>query len=189
MTSTIFLFLNSRCFKPIKMFLKKLFSFRNAGDMIPMSTVPNLFGAWQRCCSSRSTCHINSANQDQYSLHTHLITFMAITVSFINHLHLILIAIPIFNLFSWRNTLLVALVFLLTTLFLWFQGGWFIIIITFWCTAIWISLLFLCLWWRFWLWWSWSWINFLCFLLSLVSSLCRWDLVAMCGLARFHGSA
>ena len=47
MTSAIFLFLNSRCFKPIKMFLKKLFSFRNAGDMIPMSTVPNLFGAWQ----------------------------------------------------------------------------------------------------------------------------------------------
>ena len=99
------------------------------------------------------------------------------------------IAILIFNLFSWRNTLLVALAFLLMTLFLWFQGGWFIIIITFWCTAIWISLLFLCLWWRFWLWWSWSWINFLCFLLSLVSSLCRWDLVAMCGLARFHGSA
>ena len=32
-------------------------------------------------------------------------------------------------------------------------------------------------------------ISFLCFLLSLVSSLCRWDLVAMCGLARFHGSA
>ena len=48
MTSTIFLFLNSRCFKPIKMFLKKLFSFQNTGDVIPMSTVPNIFGAWHR---------------------------------------------------------------------------------------------------------------------------------------------
>ena len=38
------LFLNSRCAEPIRMFLKKRFSFRNAGDMIPMSTVPNTFG-------------------------------------------------------------------------------------------------------------------------------------------------
>ena len=39
---------SSRGFKPIKTFLKKLFSFRNAGDMIPMSMVPNIFGAWHR---------------------------------------------------------------------------------------------------------------------------------------------
>ena len=47
MISAIFLFLNFRFSKLIKMFLKKLFSFWNAGDMIPMSTVPNTFGAWQ----------------------------------------------------------------------------------------------------------------------------------------------
>ena len=51
MISAIFLFLNSRCTKPIKMFLKKLFSFWNAGDMIPMSTVPNTFGVWQHAAS------------------------------------------------------------------------------------------------------------------------------------------
>ena len=51
-------------------------------------------------CSSRSSCHIDWGSQDHFSLYTHLITFMAITVTTVNHPHLTLITIHFINLLN-----------------------------------------------------------------------------------------